>query len=302
MLLRRILYSAEKAVASLRASPGLSLLTSGTVAATLAVLGGYTMAVQNLESLALVWGRSATITAYIDDAQTEEAWPALQARLTAFDSISKAELVTPIQALERFRARGPQAAALVEGVAPDILAASIEIHLEGGFTDLRMVEAVAQEVHAVEGIAGVDYGQQEFDRLAALLAVLRYGGIGAGLLIALATAFIVSNTIRLTVYARRDEISIQRLVGATAWFVRTPFLIEGAFWGLTGGVAGAGLLWLADWLVAPHLTLAVVDVVGGLDIRLFSFDVAIGMVAGGVALGIGGSFLAVRRFLDLEST
>ncbi len=301
-MLARLLYFTEKAFLSLRTSPGLSLLTSATVAATLALLGGYVMAVQNLESLALVWGRSASITAYIDDAQAEDSWPALQARLAAFESVGRAELVTPLQALERFRARGPQAAALVEGVVPEVLPASIEMHLEGGFTDLRMVEAVAGAVSEVPGISEVDYGQQEFERLEALLVVLRYGGLGAGLLIALATALIVSNTIRLTVYARRDEISIQRLVGATAWFIRMPFLIEGTVWGLVGGLAGAGLLWLADWLVAPRLTLAVVDVVGGLDVHLFTGDVAIGMVITGVLLGVVGSFLAVRRFLILESS
>jgi cell division transport system permease protein len=259
------------------------------------------MAVENLESLALVWGRSATLTAYIDDRLEPEAWPPLRERLAGFDSVARAELVTPVQALERFRARGPKAAALVEGVVPEVLPASIELHLEAGFTDLAMVEAVAREVHDIPGIADVDYGQEEFERLGALLAVLRWGGLAAGLLIALATAFIVSNTIRLTVYARREEISIQRLVGATAWFIRMPFLIEGAVWGLVGGVAGAGLLWLADLLAAPRLTQAVVDVVGGLDVRLFALDVGLGMILAGTALGVGGSFLAVRRFLDLES-
>jgi len=299
-MLSRVSYFIEKSLGSLRASPGLSLLTTVTIAAALLVLGGYLMALQNLEGLALVWGRSATVTAYVDDRLPADEWEQVRLRLQAFDSVDRAVLVTPVEALERFRARGPRAAALVEGVSEEILPASIELHLSGGFADLRMVEAVAQEVGATVGVSGVDYGREEFDRLEALLIVLRYGGLGAGLLIALATAFIVSNTIRLTVYARRDEISIQRLVGATAWFVRAPFMLEGAIWGLGAGLTSAGLLWLADVFLAPRVSLAIADVVGGLDVHLFGLDVAIGVLIAGVLLGISGSGLAVRRFLDTD--
>ena len=70
--------------------------------------------------------------------------------------------------------------------------------------------------------------------------------------------------IRLAVYARREEIAIQRLVGATSWFVRTPFLLEGAFWGLIGGAASVTILLVADTVVAPQLTQAITDVLGGL--------------------------------------
>jgi cell division transport system permease protein len=224
----------------------------------------------------------------------------LQRRLEQLGAVERTVLVTPVEALERFRSRGPAAAALVEGVSEAVLPAVIEVHLRGGFTDLASVERLAGELKAIPGLTEIDYGKQEFERLAALLELLRLGGLIAGLLIAAATAFIISNTIRLAVFARRDEIVILRLVGATAWFVRLPFLIEGALWGLCGGGAAAVGLWLADLLLAPRLSVAIADVVGGLDLHLFAPEVALGLVAAGVIVGIAGSAVAVGRFLDVE--
>jgi cell division transport system permease protein len=118
----------------------------------------------------------------------------------------------------------------------------------------------------------------------------------------MSAAFIVANTIKLAVYARRDEIAIQRLVGATRWFVRTPFLIEGAAWGLFGGLLAALIMWVADLVVAPELSRAAAVVLGDLDVRLFAPDVAAAIVGLGVVLGLIGSALAVRRFLDAVPT
>jgi cell division transport system permease protein len=299
-MIRRLLYYAAKAVASVRDSPGMSLLTSATIAAALLIAGLYVMALQNLEGLALVWGRTATMTAIVNDAVPAAERPGLAARLQAKQGVERTVVVTPLEALERFKSRGSAAAALVEGVSEDVLPAVIEVHLRGGFTDLQNVERLAGEIRAIPGLVDVDYGKQEFERLAALLELLRIGGLIAGLLVAAATAFIISNTIRLTVFARRDEIIILRLVGATAWFVRMPFLIEGALWGIAGGGIAAAGLWLSDLLLAPRLSVAIADVVGGLDLHLFMPEVALGLLAAGMVVGIAGSALAVGRFLDVE--
>jgi cell division transport system permease protein len=300
-MLRRLGYFLGKALGSVRESPGISVLTSATISAALVVVGLYVMALQNLEGLALIWGRTATLSAYVDDAVPAEAHETLRRRIERLDGVERATVIKPAEALERFAARGPQAAALVAGVAEEVLPAQVEIDLEGGFADLRAVEALASNVRRVAGVTDVDYGQEEFERLAALLDLLRWGGLFAGLLIALATAFIISNTIRLTVYARRDEISILTLVGATRWFVRTPFLFEGALWGLGGGLGAAVLLFIADLTLAPRVSLAIADVVGGLNVHLFTPSVGLGMLIVGVLLGILGSALAVGRFLDVEA-
>jgi cell division transport system permease protein len=300
-VLRRLTYFARKALGSVRGAPAISLLTSGTIGATLLMAGLYVLALQNLEGLALIWGRTATLTAYVDDTVPAAERESLRSNLEALPAVETALLVSPHQALERFKARGPAAAALVEGVTEEVLPASVELQLTGGFADLVAVEQLAHQIAEMAGVSGIDYGQREFERLQALIELLRIGGLVAGLLLAVATAFIVSNTIRLTVYARRDEIAILRLVGATAWFVRTPYLFEGILWGAAGGLLAVALLFVAEMTLAPQISVAIADVIGGLNVHLFSTEVAAGILAAGVVLGSVGSAVAVGRFLDVEN-
>ena len=113
---------------------------------------------------------------------------------------------------------------------------------------------------------------------------------------------IVANTIRLNVYTHRDEISILKLVGATHWFIRLPFILEGAFWGLTGGLLASAMLWLLQYTVAPELTLQFADALSGMEVTLFSFSTVIALIGAGFLLGTFGSAMAVRRFLDQEAS
>lgn len=297
----RLVYFTQKALRSMRASPGLSAVTVGSIAAALLVLAGYVMTLRALETVARGWGRTSTIAAYIGDSVPRERWGPVATEIGRLEGVHSATLVTPEQALQRFRSRGPETAALVEGVEASVLPAMIELEVDERFTTLTVVQSLAARVEALVEIESVDFGHEEFARLQALLRLLRYGGLGGGLLIALATAFIVSNTIRLTVYARREEIGILRLVGATSWFVRAPFVIEGSLWGLAGGVLGALALFATNHLAGPDLNVALREMLGGFTVELFALDVALGMVAVGIALGSLGSYFSVRRFLDLET-
>ncbi len=293
----------DKALASVRESLGVSFLTSATIAVALFVVGLFILSFQNIENLALVWGRAAAISLYIDESIPKSEWEELRKTLEEHPSILRAEVIRPEDALERFRARGEDARALVEGVGPEILPPTIDVHLEPSFADLDKIKALANKLEASPQFIEVDYGQQEFDQVQRLLDLMRLIGLAAGFFIALATIFIVSNTIRLTVYARRDEIGILRLVGATRFFVRAPFLLEGVIWGFWGGSAASLGLWGADLFVAPLLSELASEVVSGMSIILFTPSVGAGLILGGVLLGIFGSSAAVSQFLDkLEET
>ncbi len=302
MMLARLPYFFRQALGSVRESPLVSLLTSATIGAALIVSGMYTMGLENLERLALVWGRAASLSVYVADETPREQWEALRAKVAAMPGVNEARLLTPQEALERFRARGPEAQALVEGVSEEVLPASIDVSLAPGFTDLGSVEKLARRLSAIPGVGEVDYGRDELDRLRELVSALRYAGLFGGVVLLLATSLIVSNTIRLTVFARKDEILIQRLVGATSWFVRWPFVIEGSLWGLFGGASAALALWVANETLAPGLSRLSADVLGGLQIQLFAPDVAAALLVVGLALGAVGSALAVHRFLSVEAT
>lgn len=295
-MLRRWLYFLGKALESTRRSPGVSALTAGTIGASLLVMGSYVVALQNLERLTLTWGRNASVSVYLEDALPQAKWQAKAKALRALPGVAAARLVSPEQALARFRSRGGRARELAQGVPASVLPASIELSLESGFIDLHAVRRLADAAAAVPGVQDVDFGESELTQLRTLLETLRRVGIAAGALLAVVTAFIVSNTIRLTVYARREEIAIVQLVGGTRWFVRSPFLLEGALWGLAGGLGAVLLLAGAQMLLAQPLSSAL----GGMSVHLLNSELAGAVLAGGMVLGVGGSALAVGRFLELE--
>lgn len=299
-MIARALYFVGKAFGSIRESPWVSLLTTATTGAALLIAGLYAMALANLEQLALVWGRSASVAAYVADHLPAADWERLRGELAARPEVEHALLVRPREALERFRARGPAAASLVAGVDESALPAVIELELRPASSDLETIAKLASELAGIPGIAEIDYGREEFERLRALLGLLRWGGLAGAVLVAFAMAFIVANTVRLTVFARREEIEILSLVGATGWFIRLPFVLEGAFWGAAGGGMAAGALFVLDRWVAPHLTAAVAQVLGGIEVHLFTPGLGLAATAVGTVLGAFASGLAVRRFLDLE--
>ena len=301
-MIAHLKYFLGQTKSALKRSAWSSILTSSTICLALLIPALYVMTLQNLESLTLVWGRSANIVVVLTDALSPEDEAVLTQGIQELPGISATQRVSPEEALNRFKARGPEAAALVEGVSFDILPTTLELSIATGVAQLNQIKELATKIQNLSGVESVDYGQSEFEELENLVTGLRYGGLGIGILIFLATSLIVANTIRLNVYAHRDEISILKLVGATHWFIRLPFILEGAFWGLSGGLLASAMLWLLQHTVAPEITLQFADALSGMEIVLFSFSTVIALIGAGFLLGTFGSAMAVRRFLDQEAS
>jgi cell division transport system permease protein len=272
-----------------------------TIALTLIVLGAYALTLQNLETFSRNWGRSSAITAYLNLNTLPADWRKAQTSLQQLDGIKTATLIKPAEALEQFRSRSEHAANLAEGVSSDILPASIELNLHKSFSPLDEVERIAGVVSEEPNVDEVDFGKEEFAQLNKFILFLKYGGATAGALLTIATLFIISNTIHLTVYSRRDEISILQLVGATGNFVRIPFIIEGALWGFIGGVgAWVGFL-AADLFISPWVANWVEGILGKTPVHLYDAGICSYLLLVGLTLGALGSNLAVNRYLSSET-
>lgn len=300
MIWARLSYVLQTALMAMRRAPSMALVSAASVAMVLVMMGAWGMTVVNLERLTLVWGRAANLSCVLETSVPRAGWQALADKVAQIDGVASASLVTPEEALGRFAARSPEAKALVDGVDPQILPATLELALVRGALELEHLQALAAHIQAVQGVATVEFGAEVIGRLRRLVQVLRWGGVGIGTALGLATVFLLSNTIRLTVYARREEITILRLVGATPNFVRMPFLLEGALWGLGGGILSIGGLWTLHALVSERLSTGLSALTGGLELMLFRSQMALGMLLAGIALGMLGSALALRRFLDSE--
>jgi cell division transport system permease protein len=263
-----------------------------TIATALFMLGAFALVVVNMEGLLDDFGRELQVTAYLEEGLAEDQAKELAHRVETVEGVEFVNHVGKDEALERFRAMAG-GAALLEGLEGNPLPASLGIFLR---PENRTPEGLAILRASLDGLPGIEelaHGQEWVDGYARLAALLRVVGYALGGVLSLATLLIVANTIRLGLYARRDEIDILELVGASRLFVRMPFLIEGFVQGALGGCVAAALLALAFGLLVPELRYGLAFFLGNAAPRFFDAGEIFRLVMGGAGLGLGGAALAL---------
>jgi len=290
----QLYYFLRSAVAGLRGSPlptGVSILT---IAVATIPLGGLWVVTGNMRALLDQFGSELQLTAFLDSKVRSDAGRSLAAKASAIPGVERVEFVSQEQALERFRTR-LGGSALVDALESNPLPASLMVALAADARTPDRVAAVSEALHRLPGVEDVAGGETWIEGYGRALRLVRSAGIGLGSVLALATLLIVANTIRLAVYARRDELEILALVGASRTYVRVPFLLEGLVQGAIGGLLGVGLLFGIFHLAVPQLRDALELFLGWSEPAFLSpRNIGI-LVAGGAGFGFAGAAVAALR-------
>jgi cell division transport system permease protein len=185
----------------------------------------------------------------------------------------------------------------LEAIGENPLPWTLEVQLPPDARDPASLDALAARLRLLPLVTAVDYGEQALERLALISRGLRLAGVVVFGLVFLTAIIIVSATLQLAIFSRREEIEIQKLVGATDRFVRAPFLIEGLVQGLVAGVLAVAIVFgVARWLESGRGQLGALLTADG-RLAVNWPRLAAEQLGAGVALGLLGSFVAVRRFL-----
>lgn len=226
---------------------------------------------------------------FIDQGADEQVQEALHARIQTMPAVDSAAFVSHEEAAEIFRREFGEEAAAFED--PTFLPASIRIEMAPAYANPDSMAHVAEVVETWQGVDDVVLNQDLLVRVAQNRRLLNAIGITLGGIIVLAAVFLVANTIRLTIYARRLLIRTMKLVGATDRFVRRPFLVEGVIQGFIGGALAGGVVWILYRFFLQQLDQSPVP---------FHVELAVfgGIVGGGILLGWIGSYFAARRFIQ----
>ena len=286
----RVLFA--NALRGFRQARTTSLLGVFTIAVVLVLVGSAGLLVDNMSGVLDDFGAELRLTAYLEDSVAESALPSLAERVSAAPGVGRVEVVTKAQALERFD-RMAGGAELLAGLDENPLPASLEIELRPEARTARSMQILREALEGLPGIAELAHGEEWVEGYARAVALVRGGAWGIGLVLGLAALLIVANTIRLAFYARRDELDILALVGASRTFVRVPFLLEGTLQGLLGGLLALLVLYGAYELLLPHLRFGLELVVGRAELHFFSWGESLRLVAGGAGLGLLGSMTAL---------
>jgi cell division transport system permease protein len=236
-------YALREALAAFRRAPVLTGLSSAMVGLALFVVGLFSLATYNLQlALAAIEERVEVVVYLRDDARQSEIDLLLE-ELTGFDEVRFVTYVSKRDALERARTELPEFGELFMTAEVNPLPQSLEVELREGSRSAEVVERIAEVAEGYPFVEDAQYGREWVDRLFALRRIGLASTAVLGGAFALVAALIIGTALRIAIFARRDEIYVMRLVGATTGFIRRPFLLEGALAGLGGGV----LAWLMTY-------------------------------------------------------
>jgi cell division transport system permease protein len=295
-VLGRLRYFLSDAVDEWRFSPGVNLLAIATLAFALFIAGLVLLVLSNVSGVLGSIQDEAPVQAFLRDGVSPEARAEVEARIRAVPGVAAVHFVDKEEALRRFRQSFGDLADLAGEIGSNPLPASLDATLVQGPQGAEAAEAVVRALQGIAAVEEVRYDRAWRDRLEAFLLAARGGGAGLAVLVFAAVAFVMANVLRLAVYARREEIEIMLLVGATPSFVRGPFLVAGLLQGLVASVLALGLVEgvrRAVLAYAGSLPGALLDLAAG---RPLALTLALLLAAVGLAVGFAGSYLAVRRF------
>jgi len=280
------------AIRGIVASPVTSGISVVTIGVTLVLVGAFALLLRNMEELLDQFGDDLRVTVYLESDVSDETLRGLEQLVREIPGVEDVDVVSPDEALERFRASVGSGSALLDGLDVNPLPASLEISLSASRRSAEGMEAVANAIEGLAGVESLSSGRDWVEGYLRAVALVRGVAVGLGIILAFATLLIVANTIRLGVFARRDELEILSLVGASRSFVQTPFLLEGVLLGAGGGAIALGLLYALFRLVLPGFEFGLELLVGSAP-RFFSSVEALIVVAGGAGLGLFGSAAAL---------
>ncbi len=261
----------------------------GNMAVSLAILGAFVVGAINLDYMAGVQAKSVFISVYLED---EANAGDIEAELHGDLRVEKTEFVSKQEALQEWAEMtgvDPEALKIIHNPLPDIVRVKV--------TDPDDMAAVAELAQQMPGVEEASYSRSVFDKLLILSHGIKVSGLVLGLLLVAGTMLIVSTTIRLTIYARRREIRIMQLVGATNWFIRAPLLFEGAFQGIVGGLLAAIVLIIGYVYLHSYLadSLKFIKIVYSAQ---FLTAFALGLILAGALFGTAGAFISANRYLS----
>ena len=286
-------YFVRSAWLGLRSSAMPAAVAVATIAVTLFLVGIFALLLSNMSGILERFGREVRLAAYVDAGLGAARERELLAEAKRVPGVEKAELVSREAALARFRERLGGETALLDGLDENPLPASIEVELTADARSPEGLARVGDALARLRGVAEVSRGHAWVDGYARAIALLRSGALALGGALALAALVIVTNTIRLAVYARRDEIDILMLVGGTRTFVSIPFLLEGFVQGVIGGLVAVGLLYASFAFFGGSLQEALRFVLGHTDPVFLTRGEAGALVGAGAGLGVVGSAAAL---------
>lgn len=295
--MERLRYILQDALVNIRRSGWGGLASIGTIAVSFLIVGIFLIITRNLGAIVAEWKEQFQVTVFLEDGITQEQLALVKKRIESERAVKVMSYTSKEEALQNFKRELKGKESLLEGLGENPIPASLQLRIHEAYQTPEALKQFTASLMRLEGVEDILYGQEWVDRITDAIRMLRLLGLSVGLALGLASLLIVSNTIRLAVYARAEEIEIMRLVGATKLHIRAPFLLEGMIQGGLGAAIALALLFGAYKATLWQLQLTSGQIFGIGVGAFFDARWAGAMLLAGASVGAFGSLISVGRFL-----
>lgn len=288
-------YFIARAFSGLRQNLFTSVLSISTIAMAMVIFGSFLFLYENVNIVVKRLGDELTVVLYLKGDGEPGEVSFLKKRLMAMNEVAEVTYTDKAEALSELSRQLGEQKGLLEGLKQNPLPASLDVRLKKAVKSERESQALLARFRRLPGVDDVQYSYHLVKKVRGFINLLRLAGMVLGGFLFLATVLIVSNTIRITVYARRQELEIMRLVGASETFIRAPFIIEGIFQGLLGALFAEACLFSLYSLFFARLP--GFFRFSGFAPTFLATEGLVAFAALGAFLGYVGSFLSLRTIL-----
>lgn len=278
------MFSLREALIGLRRNGVMTFIAIGIMFFSLFLFGAFLWGTFNLFGIIRLAREKVEINAFLRENLPEKQIEELSDKLMSMVGVEGVEYISKEEALGKFQEEIKDAPSLIEAVKTNPLPASFSIRLKDGYTSPEEVKEISEKIKIFDEFIAVEYGESWINRLDKVVKILFLFDILLGIVISFASVFVISNTVRLTVLARKRTIEVMKLVGATEKTIHAPFILAGSIEGGVAGIMSGGLLYLIYQLTSKFFV-------------KFYFPhnlIIAGTVIFGIVLGMIGSKLAVK--------
>ena len=288
-------YYVIEAYHGLRSNSLVNLLAMGTISMAMLIVGFFLVVFLNLQAAVSAMGERLEVSVFLKGGLTPQEQDYLLTRIKAEPGVKQAVFLSKEGALALLKKELKGQEALMEGLGENPLPDSYEITVDAKYADAAKIEALTKKIGKLYGVEDVSYGRQGVEVMDRLLKLVTYGGITLAVLLGVTVVFIISNSVRLALYSRGQEIELMQWIGATRWFIMGPFLVEGMLVAVLGTSLAVGIL-AGLFHALPREIVLFLSGPGGLD--FLPTTVIAYMVGGGGVLGFAGGLVSVNKFLE----
>ena len=282
---------------NIKSNKQLFFASVGTITTALSILGLFLFVYINLNSVLSFWNEQVQLIVYLDDEISNGEKKQLEKLFSSDPGVASFDYISREKAWENFQAMFSEKSSFLKGMGFNPLPASYNLTVKSSPKRLETIQALAKKLNQQTGVESVEYGEEWINRFEAFMILMRVFLLALGGLLCLGAVLIISNTVKLSVLSRKNEIELMLLTGATPGFIRSPFFLEGIFHGMLGALVSLSLLKGLHLYLVSRFQGSIETFGRGMDFKFISPSFAVIIIISSILVGWLGSYFSLQQFL-----